>query len=1346
MTKWQMNRAGLLNFWYYDEEIFEFADGKLLLRGTNGSGKSVTMQSFIPVLLDGRKSPDRLDPFGSKARKMSDYLLGEEEITNREERTGYLFLEYKMAGSEQYITTGIGMQARRNKDLKSWYFVITDNRRIGMDFDLAHRNKTEVIPFSQKELQHRIDVGGVVTGSQKEYAELVNKYIFGFETMEAYEDLVKLLIQLRAPKLSKDFKPTVIYEILQSALPPLADDELRHLSDTIESMDHTQQQLEQLTLEYEANKKIVKRYTIYNEYILAERADRVVKAEERLAKIETKKAQQNHALEQATVVAEQLAQEQKQVQSKLEVAEKEKISLSKHKVWDLQEKLKENTEVLSSVKASIEKQEKRKDDGERRRIRLLDDIRTQQDELAIKEAEQRTILQEMQALAADADFMAHELNIESLARQSMQFDYWEQEIEAHKEKLRQIKKLVSERNRLQQEDKELERKSSETSKEIDMMQKELDQAKHWFEEELHKLKTALFVWMQKYEQLDYSVEEQQQIAHILAQLYEKSAYHEVTTILINGLNSYRADLKVDLKANENKQKLLREQIALQEEQLAKLRAEELAEPMRMPGSIAFRKQLEAQKVPFVPFYAAVEYQAHVTNEQKARIEAVLATTGILDSLISSETFDVQEDARLMPNAELLGHTLADFLQPDVAVEGISSVLVDEILRSIPIENTDGSFSIDEQGFYRLGILKGHAPEQGASKFIGRTSRKRYQQEQIAAVQANIDDLQDELLHVQQREIDLNAAYKVVQSWQLEIPSDKALYDIHDEMLETMTKQRVLKETLIEIDTSWQTVRQALKAIRQQLHEVQDLVNIAQTKEAVNEALSAMDLYLQQLNKLRRAMIEQTSGHTRVKDLQWQLEELEYTISELHGEIIDLQNKQAKLEAEIASQQQQLQLEGADEIQQRIAQLQDELATLKARDDQIRTDLPRKQSEKDRITEDLQRLVQELNFAQHLVQQWQQALQDELDLDFVNVESRIAQPILAQLKDRLQHDRAKLQENLTKVINEEMNALAEYHVSSYLKETELLEALASSEDERLEAFIQLKGRRIIELEYRGQQVSPYTINRALADELEERRHYLDEQDRELYEDIIVNSVGRILRQRIARAQQWVKQMDHIMAQRDNSSGLIFSVSWKPRTAEAEAELDTKDLVQLLQRKSSFLSEEDLQKITKHFRSRIESAKEIIGLRNEGNTLHQVLKEVLDYRKWFSFVLSYTRQNETKKELTNNAFYKFSGGEKAMAMYIPLFTAAYSRYKEADEMAPYIISLDEAFAGVDEQNIRDMFEVVEQLDFNYIMNSQVIWGDYDTVSSLAISELVRPKNADFVTVLNYTWNGKERVLND
>ena len=44
------NRIGFINFWLYDEEEYYFEDGKLLLTGLNASGKSVTMQSFIPLI------------------------------------------------------------------------------------------------------------------------------------------------------------------------------------------------------------------------------------------------------------------------------------------------------------------------------------------------------------------------------------------------------------------------------------------------------------------------------------------------------------------------------------------------------------------------------------------------------------------------------------------------------------------------------------------------------------------------------------------------------------------------------------------------------------------------------------------------------------------------------------------------------------------------------------------------------------------------------------------------------------------------------------------------------------------------------------------------------------------------------------------------------------------------------------------------------------------------------------------------------------------------------------------------------------------------------------------------
>ncbi len=200
-NRWRINRIGLVNFWYYDEEEFEFSGGRLLLRGANGSGKSVTMQSFIPLLLDGNKSPERLDPFGSRARKLEDYLLGEEEL-GEEERTGYLYMEFLKEGSGNSLTLGIGLHARRGKALDFWSFALTDGRRVGRDFFL-YKDLGEKVPLSKQELKNRIGAGGEVHERQGDYMEMVNNLLFGFEDLEDYDELIKLLVQLRTPKLSK---------------------------------------------------------------------------------------------------------------------------------------------------------------------------------------------------------------------------------------------------------------------------------------------------------------------------------------------------------------------------------------------------------------------------------------------------------------------------------------------------------------------------------------------------------------------------------------------------------------------------------------------------------------------------------------------------------------------------------------------------------------------------------------------------------------------------------------------------------------------------------------------------------------------------------------------------------------------------------------------------------------------------------------------------------------------------------------------------------------------------------------------------------------------------------------
>lgn len=233
-SRWQSNKIGLINFWYYDNQEFSFIKGSMLLRGSNGSGKSVTMQSVIPLLLDGNMNPERLDPFGSRDRKMSSYLL--EDDDGLDERTGYLYIEFKRQDNETYLTIGMGIRARRGKNLDKWYFALTDGRRIGKDFFL-YKDMGEKVTLSKKELANRIGDGGRVIERQADYMEYVNKQLFGFETADEYKELLDLLIQLRTPKLSKDFKPSVINDILSDSLQALSDEDLRPMSEAIENMD-----------------------------------------------------------------------------------------------------------------------------------------------------------------------------------------------------------------------------------------------------------------------------------------------------------------------------------------------------------------------------------------------------------------------------------------------------------------------------------------------------------------------------------------------------------------------------------------------------------------------------------------------------------------------------------------------------------------------------------------------------------------------------------------------------------------------------------------------------------------------------------------------------------------------------------------------------------------------------------------------------------------------------------------------------------------------------------------------------------------------------------------------------
>lgn len=106
-----------------------------------------------------------------------------------------------------------------------------------------------------------------------EYAMLVNDNIFGFESLAEYQEFIKLLIEIRTPKLSKDgFKPSIITEIMSNSLRGLSDEDLKAVSESIENMNKTKEQLESLQISEKALKQIMTPYENYNKYVLYSKA------------------------------------------------------------------------------------------------------------------------------------------------------------------------------------------------------------------------------------------------------------------------------------------------------------------------------------------------------------------------------------------------------------------------------------------------------------------------------------------------------------------------------------------------------------------------------------------------------------------------------------------------------------------------------------------------------------------------------------------------------------------------------------------------------------------------------------------------------------------------------------------------------------------------------------------------------------------------------------------------------------------------------------------------------------------------------------------------------------------
>jgi hypothetical protein len=136
--------------------------------------------------------------------------------------------------------------------------------------------------------------------------------------------------------------------------------------------------------------------------------------------------------------------------------------------------------------------------------------------------------------------------------------------------------------------------------------------------------------------------------------------------------------------------------------------------------------------------------------------------------------------------------------------------------------------------------------------------------------------------------------------------------------------------------------------------------------------------------------------------------------------------------------------------------------------------------------------------------------------------------------------------------------------------------------------------------------------------------------------------------------------------------------------------------------------------------------------------EVLTAALDYRAWHEFGIE-RHQHGKWVPATGPA----SGGERVLAVSVPLFAAASSHYATAAPHAPRLVTLDEAFAGVDDDSRAKCLGLLHAFDLDVVMTSEREWACYPQVPGIAIAQLSRVDEIPAVLVTRWEWDGAERM---
>ena len=1332
MTRFQPTRAGIINMWDYRDEEFCFADGWLVLRGPNGSGKTKALEVLFPFVLDGRIDPKRLNPFAAEDRTMKSNLL----FRGGENAVGYVWLELRHRDTGEAVTVGVGLHAARHRDTPvRWHFVA--DGRVGADFSLITGDDR---PMTRRQLAEEIGEPSLYA-SPTDYRAAIDQRLFGLGR-ERYEQLLTLILTLRRPQLAKNLDPAKLSDTLTDGLRPVDDDLIAEAARSFDDMEAVATTLEGLTAADEATRAFLASYTTYLRTHARSAADALTRRRETsarrhaelasditaLASAETGQAQARARCQEAEDALAGLRARHDQLKSSRAYQAVEQLA-------DLERLVRTNEQAAAEAAAELS-----------RRSTATARARADAEQAAGMLADRQAAVSRTAAELADHAAAA---GIGWQAADAEAGGFTERagaRVTARLEAVRAIRAAL-ESHRRAEHARDLARLALDRALEAVTAAERAEQAAaDAVAAARADAQSALARWAADHAGVldEAAMRELTEDLSVAIEAFgdpEAATLESVFTGATAAAEQAVRDQQARVRAERGAAQTERDRVAAERDQIA---AERDDAPPAHPGRTAGRPGRDG-----APLWRLVRFADDVGETRAAALEAALEATGMLDAWITPGDREItagDSDGYLVPGAPVPGDgaSLAGVLVPEDDTP-VPAARVRAVLASIALDGElfSAAAVIGADGRYSHGVTAG-AHHKDHAEYIGATARARRRAARIAEREARIAELEEQLAVLDRTAAGLAETLAALAQARAALPRTTAItaaLRAHSQAVGELRSARASADSAQSgYDESVAACTVTERALRRTA--IDNAIDPDQA-DRVEAATRRFETAARDLTGRRR---EETQQCGVVADARGRLEqaadeeracaETELAARRRHTEeaakLAALQGAVGKEAREVMTQ--------IEETERAMAAAQS--AEHSARNAEVEA-IKVASAAAERVSGGRRALdvaaAEERATARGLAPFAAREL-----LEVLKCRPGLAWP--AQEADWTGDGLPQPVIDVHEAILEVTRDLTPTETSLKMSTTRLTRALedlqaqlAAAGQDYHPAWDGANGVIVVRIADEQGPLPVGAFSQRIAAARRDQELLLTESEQRILEDALLARLAQQIHERTVDAKDLIGRMNTEMRSRKMSSGKTVGVRWLLADGLDD---EQRAVCGLLDADASRLNPDSLARMRGHFAAQIKTAR----ARYRELPYRELLAQVLDYRRWRQFVFQMVSPDRTEEKLTRARHSRLSGGEQSVSLHLPLFAAAHAMLNSAHRHAPRLLALDEAFAGVDDTGRGELMSLAAQFDLDLFMTGYDLWATQAAVRAAAHYDLAHSPIEHTVSALLLVWDGAQLLADE